>query len=185
LAVPALWISQLLLRLTRKEGNSVRLRTKIAGALLALASVGGGVALTASPAHATWTYPGLSVIDTEGYGTSPYSCDAMAQGHVGDGNIYCYTWIRTNGVLRRGSYVEYFSEAQGGYVLTACSASPALAVIGSTNAPFGDFWGNAQTPIRYLWAAASNHPYCLSPVLGPGYVYSGYRWNQVANGNPQ
>jgi hypothetical protein len=167
------------LKFTRK------IKAGIAAVGLTLGLGAGAVALTTTEASASYVFPGLSVIDTQGYGTSGISCDAMSDGHVNDGNAYCYTWIRTNGVLRRGSNAEYFSEAGGGYVLVACSQAYRVTPVGSTGPPFGDFWGSAQANVRWQWVSISNHGYCQSPVLGAGYNYTGYRWNQVVNANLQ
>lgn len=158
------------------------IRTKIAGVLLALGLAGGGALALAPQASASYVFPGLSVIDTQASGGA-ISCDAY--GTTGDGNVDCYTWIRTNGQLRRGSTFDYFNEASNGYVLTACSQAWRLATLGATGPPWGDFWGSAQSPVRYQWQMISSHPYCVSPVLGPGYNYSGYKWPEVANANAQ
>jgi hypothetical protein len=158
-----------------------RLLRWLGACALVISTVAGAVALTGSQAHADYTFPGLSVIDTQRAGGN-ISCDAY---NTGDGSPECYTWIRVNGQLRRGSGLDYYVEASHGYVLTGCSAGYRGAVIGSWGPPWGDFWAQPQSPVRYLWVSISNHPYCTSPVLGPGYNYSGYRWNMVANANSQ
>jgi len=167
------------LKFTRK------IKAGVAAIGLTLGLGGAALALTTTEASANYVFPGLSLIDTQGYGTSPYNCDLSSDGHVNDGNAYCYTWIRTNGVLRRGSVYEYFSEAQGGFVFTACSQAYRGSLLGSWNPPWGDFWANPQANVRWFWVSISDHVYCQSPVLGPGYNYSGYRWNMVVNGNLQ
>lgn len=154
-------------------------------AILALVTFGvGATALTATPAHAAYTFPGLSVIDTQ-----RSSCDNY--GTTGDAGVDCYTWIRTNGVLRRGSPAEYFSEAGGGFVLTACSQALRFVQDYQPGLYKVDWYGNwaergaFEQPQYYYWQSISNHPYCTSPVTPAGYYWAGYRWNMVPNANPQ
>jgi hypothetical protein len=164
------------------KGGTLKIRTKIAGALLALGLAGGGLALSATEASASYVFPGLSVIDTQASGGA-ISCDAY--GTTGDGDVDCYTWIRVGGTLRRGSAFDYYNEASHGYVLVVCSQAWRGFTLGSWGPPWGDFWAQPQSPVRYYWQMISSHPYCVSPVLGPGYNYSGYQWPAVANANAQ
>jgi hypothetical protein len=167
---------------TRKVENLYkRIKLAVATILVTLGLGGAVLALTGGQASASYYFPGLSVIDTQASGGN-ISCDQyVTQG----GNPECYTWIRVNGQLRRGSGLDYYVEASHGYVLVACSAGYRGPLIGSWGPPWGDFWGSPQSPYRYQWVGISSHPYCQSPVLGPGYNYSGYSWDEVANGNPQ
>lgn len=191
LAVPVLPLSQQLLRgagiaaclNTNGKEATLKIRTKIASAALALATIGGVGLVTQGTAHAAYTFPGLSVIDTQASGGS-IPCDQWNAGQYGQ--VDCYTWIRTNGVLRRGSPLDYVSEAQGGYVFALCSAAIRFAPIGSYGPPFGDWYGQPQRPFGYQWTAQPNrHVYCTSPVTPAGYNYAGYAWPDVANGNLQ
>jgi len=165
----------------------VKLRTKIASGLLALASFGGGALALATPAHADYAFPGISMIDSQRTRNGALSsCDEW--GSNGDGQVDCYTWLRTNGVARRGSPADYYVEASNGFVYSLCSSAFRFNTSGSTSTSptNADYFGQAQSPLRWNWVPNSGRSvYCTSPVGAFGTTYYGFSWPDVPNGNSQ
>ena len=167
----------------------MRLRTKIASGALALASLGGGALALAPAAHADYVpFGGVSMIDTQRVrGTALAACDEI--GTTGDANIDCYTWIRTNGVARRGSPTDYWVEASNGFVYAVCSHAWRFAANHSTatSPTDADWFGQVQSPFRYNWLPEPNRSvYCVNPVdTTVGTTYYGFSWPDVPNGNSQ
>lgn len=138
----------------------------VALAAAALASV---LAVLASRADAAYAYPGVSVVDTE------QSCP-----HIDNGLPQCYTWIRINGVLRRGSPGDYFSEAQGGYVAVLCSEARWHGASSGDDYNV-DYDGGVVFGKHFHWRMVTNNGYCWSPS-GP--KWPGTPWPAKPNRAP-
>jgi len=138
----------------------------------------GIVVTTTSQAGATyqWFWGGLSMVDTENH------C-----AHTNNGQAQCYTWIRTDGTVRRGSTTEYWSEASGGYVYTACSFAVWHSASPGPNDLYNqDFWGADVHLGHFHWIKlAGRSAYCENPKGGPGgYPWQGWPWPDIPNGAP-
>jgi hypothetical protein len=150
-----------------------RARALVLSLLAVVGLTGGVLALSVSPASATYQFPGLGLIDTE------YNCP-----HVANGQSQCVTWIRSNGVPRRGSPAEYWSEASGGYVWTACSMAPWH----TTSDPFDlwnkDIWGNPTNPHFHWIPLAGRVAQCNDPRVNWGGPWQNWSWPDIPNGVP-
>jgi len=139
--------------------------------LLAALGIAVGAAAAMPEKAEALTFPGLYVIDTE------YNCPKVANGYP-----QCYTWIRIDGQVRRGSPAEYFSEASGGYVYTAC-AHAAWHANSDYDVWNKDWYGVVVSP-HFHWALITNNDYCKNPKTPAGYVWQGYSYSVVNNVAP-